>query len=83
MRDVSGLHYSSMDLGLTERDLIRFISTYENISNRQALEALQDNNRFWRKVQSRAHNLYHSEKRRTKKTGNIANAPLTPARTQH
>ena len=83
MRDVSGLHYSSMDLGLTKRDLIRFISTYQNISNRQVLEALQNKNRFWRNVQSRARNLYHSEKRRTKITGDVANAPLTPARTQH
>jgi len=82
MRDVSGLHYSSMDLGLTKRDLIRFISTYENISNRQALEALQGNNSFWRDVESRADNLYRSEKRRERKTGNIANAtPL--ASTQH
>ena len=83
MRDVSGLLYSSMDLGLTKRDLIRFISTYRNISNRQALETLQDNDRFWRDVQSRAHNLYRSEKRRTKNTGDVANATLTPARTQH
>jgi hypothetical protein len=83
MRDVSGLHYSSMDIGLTERDLVRFISTYENISHRQALEALQDNNRFWRNVQSRAHNLYRSEKRGTKNTGDVANATLTPARTQY
>ena len=83
MRDVSGLHYSSMDLGLTKRDLIRFISTYENISNRQVLEILQDNDGFWRDVQSRAHNLYRSEKRRTRKTGKVANTPLTPASTQH
>ncbi|MDP7452092.1 MAG: glycosyltransferase [Arenicellales bacterium] len=83
MRDVSGLHYSSMDLGLTKRDLIRFISTYENISNRQVLETLQDNDGFWRDVQSRAHNLYRSEKRRTRKTGKVANTPLTPASTQH
>jgi UDP-glucose:(heptosyl)LPS alpha-1,3-glucosyltransferase len=82
MRDVSGLHYSSMDLGLTKRDLIRFISTYEDISNRQALEALQANDSFWRDVQSRAHNLYRSEKRRKRKTGNIANAPPL-ASTQH
>ena len=83
MRDVSGLHYSSMDLGLTKRDLIRFISTYENISNRQVLEILQDNDGFWRDVQSRAQNLYRSEKRRTRKTGKVANTPLTPASTQH
>ena len=83
MRDVSGLHYSSMDIGLTDRDLIRFLSTYENISNRQALEALQDNSRFWRKVQSRAQNLYRSEKRRTNNTDTVTNAPLTPVSTQH
>ena len=61
MRDVAALHYSSMDIGLTKRDLIRFIATYENISNRQVLETLQDNDSFWRDVQSRAHNLYRSE----------------------
>ena len=83
MRDVSGLHYSSMGLGLTKRDLIRFMSTYENISNRQVLEALQNNNRFWRKVQSRAQNLYRSEKRRSKKAANVANAPMISAGTQH
>ena len=83
MRDVSGLHYSSMDLGLTKRDLIRFISTYENISNRQVLETLQANDGFWRDVRSRAQNLYRSEKRRTRKTGKVANTPLTPASTQH
>ena len=83
MRDVSGLHYSSMDLGLTKRDLIRFISTYENISNRQVLEILQANDGFWRDVRSRAQNLYRSEKRRTRKTGKVANTPLTPASTQH
>ena len=83
MRDVSGLHYSSMDLGLTKRDLIRFIATYENISNRQVLETLQDNDSFWRDVQSRAQNLYRSEERRKRKTGKVANAPLTPASTQH
>ena len=83
MRDVSGLHYSSMDLGLTKRDLIPFIATYENISNRQALKALQNNDSFWRDVQSRAYNLYRSEERRKRKTGKVANAPLTPASTQH
>ena len=83
MRDVSGLHYSSMDLGLTKRDLIRFIATYEDISNRQALEALQGNNSFWRDVESRAHNLNRSEERRKRKTGDVAKAPLTPASTQH
>ena len=72
-----------MDLGLTKRDLIRFIATYENISNRQVLKALQDNDSFWRNVQSRAHNLYRSEKRRMKNTDDVANAPLTPASTQH
>jgi hypothetical protein len=72
-----------MNIGLTKRDRVRFISTYENISNRQALEALRDNNRFWRNVQSRAHNLNRSEERRKRKTDNVANAPLTTARTQH
>ena len=83
MRDVSGLRYSSKRLDLTKRDLIRFISTYENISNRQALEALQGNSSFWRDVESRAHNLNRSEERRKRKTGDVAKAPLTPASTQH
>jgi len=82
MRDVSGLHYSSMNLGLSNRDLIRFISTYENVSYRQALES-QHNNRFWRNVRARAQNLSRSEKRRTRRTDKVANTPLTPASTQH
>jgi hypothetical protein len=60
MRDMAALHYSSMDLGLTKRDLIRFISTYENISRRQVLEELQGNNLFWRAVNRRARKLYAS-----------------------
>ncbi len=83
MRDVSGLRYSSKRLGLTKRDFVRFISTYENISNRQALEALQGNSSFWRDVESRAHNLSRSEERRKRKAGDVAKAPLTPASTQH
>jgi len=47
------------------------------------LKALQNNDSFWRDVQSRAYNLYRSEERRKRKTGNVANAPLTPASTQH
>ncbi|MCZ7597203.1 MAG: lipopolysaccharide core heptose(I) kinase RfaP [Gammaproteobacteria bacterium] len=61
VKDISGLRYSSMDLGLTERDIYRFMRIYRSMPLRQILarEKL-----FWRRVESRARNLYEAEKRR-------------------
>ncbi|MDP6137111.1 MAG: lipopolysaccharide core heptose(I) kinase RfaP, partial [Arenicellales bacterium] len=83
MRDVSGLHYSSRNLGLTRRDLIRFMAAYENTSRRQVLKSLKNNSRFWRKVQKRALNLHKLEQRRARNMRKAERNALTTARTQH
>ena len=83
MRDVSGLHYSSRNLGLTRRDLIRFMAAYENTSRRQVLKSLKNNSRFWRKVQKRALNLHKLEQRRARNMKKTERNALTTARTQH
>lgn len=61
VKDISGLRYSSMDLGLTRRDMYRFLRVYRSMPLRSILgrEKL-----FWRRVESRARNLYDAEKRR-------------------
>lgn len=61
VKDISGLRYSSMDLGLTRRDIYRFMRIYRSKPLKQVLggEKL-----FWRRVESRARNLYEAEKRR-------------------
>ena len=53
IKDVAGLFYSSMDLGLTRRDLCRFMTAYSDLSRRQALQVLQllDNRRHFRFAQ--------------------------------
>ena len=58
IKDVAGLHYSSMDLGLTQRDRLRFMKIYTQHSLRYILthEA-----QFWRRVDRRAQRLYRAE----------------------
>jgi len=51
IKDIAALYFSSMDIGLTRRDLYRFMAAYGNTSLRAAL---QDKPRFWNKVRSRA-----------------------------
>ena len=50
---MAGLFYSSMDLGLTRRELCRFMTAYSDLSRRQALQVLQllDNRRHFRFAQ--------------------------------
>jgi len=69
MRDVSGLHYSSMDLGLTQRDRLRFMKIYTQSDLRHTLT--QDA-QFWRRVDRRAQRLYRTERLRQP----MANAPV-------
>lgn len=51
IKDVSGLFYSAMDIGLTQRDYFRFIKTYDDMSLR---DALAHNGKFWSSVKTRA-----------------------------
>lgn len=51
IKDISGLLYSAMDIGLTRRDYFRFIREYDKTNLR---EALTKNGAFWMAVFKRA-----------------------------
>jgi heptose I phosphotransferase len=55
VKDVSGLLYSAMDIGLTQRDFFRFIKIYDEKSLR---DALANNGAFWSSVQKRALSMH-------------------------
>jgi hypothetical protein len=55
VKDIGGLYYSSMDIGLTERDLLRFVRKYRN---KPLKETLNKDKRFWRQVRKRGNALY-------------------------
>ncbi len=61
VKDIAGLYYSSMDIHLTSRDLLRFMRVYRGKPLR---EILRTEKRFWDRVISRAHNLYAAEQRK-------------------
>ena len=50
VKDVAGLFFSSLDIGLTQRDRLRFIAIY---NNRPWRDALVREKRFWRQVERR------------------------------
>ena len=55
VKDVAGLYYSAMHIGLSKRDLLRFVRTYEQQDLRGALTANQS---FWNAVTKRAEAMY-------------------------
>jgi len=57
VKDIGGLWFSSMRIGLTRRDLYRFMTVYKNKSLR---DTLQDDGKFWSRCRLRAYSLYHS-----------------------
>lgn len=61
VKDIAGLYYSSMDVKLTSRDLLRFMRVYRSKPLR---EILKTERRFWSRVISRAQNLYAAEQRK-------------------
>lgn len=55
IKDLAGLYFSSMDAGLTTRDLFRFMKDYR----KQALrDILRHESEFWIKVKTRGDDLY-------------------------
>ena len=56
VKDVAGLHFSSMDIGLTRRDLFRFMRHYRGCSLREQLSREQG---FWHAVERKALQLYN------------------------
>jgi heptose I phosphotransferase len=55
IKDLAGLFFSSMDIGLTRRDIFRFMKIYSGKSLKTILRSEQD---FWGKVHERAAKLY-------------------------
>mgnify|MGYP001214735462 CR=1 FL=1 len=60
IKDLAGLYFSSMDIGLTQRDLLRFIALY---SGRSWREELRERRAFWDAVRARGEKLYRRDKR--------------------
>lgn len=54
VKDLGGLYYSAMSIGLSRRDILRFIRYYEGAGLRYCLSHRAG---FWRRVQRRAHSL--------------------------
>ena len=55
IKDIAGLYYSAMNIGLTRRDFLRFIKYYSKGSLRMSLT--RDKN-FWRRIEQRAQRMY-------------------------
>jgi heptose I phosphotransferase len=55
IKDLAGLYFSSKDIGLTQRDLLRFIKIYRDLPLR---EILNKETTFWWKVKNRGDKLY-------------------------
>lgn len=55
LKDLAGVHFSSMDIGLTLRDRWRFMKIYRELPLRQILEGEK---RFWNAVERKAQKLY-------------------------
>jgi heptose I phosphotransferase len=59
-KDLAGLHFSSMDAGLTMRDRLRFMCCYENLSLRRVVG---DSAAFWDTIDRKASRLYQKFKK--------------------
>ena len=58
IKDLGGLLFSTRQVNISKRDLLRFIRFYSGVPLRQALK---NNGGFWRKVVARANNLKDRE----------------------
>ena len=57
VKDIGGLYFSSMRIGLTRRDLYRFMKVYRDTTLRTTL---REDGKFWSRCRLRACSLYHS-----------------------
>lgn len=62
IKDLAGLFFSSMDIGLTRRDIFRFMKIYSGKSLKTILKSEKD---FWFKVHEKAVKLYRKHFHRT------------------
>ena len=51
IKDIAGLYFSAMDIGLGKKDLLRFIGMY---TGKPLRDALEEDAGFWQKVKQRA-----------------------------
>ena len=58
IKDIAGLFYSAMDIGLTQRDLLRAMAVYSGGRWRETLVSDQE---FWLAVKKRAEKLYEKD----------------------
>jgi heptose I phosphotransferase len=58
VKDIAGLYFSSMEIGLSKRDLFRFIQVY---GNKPLKVSLEEDRAFWQQVSKRAIALYKKE----------------------
>jgi heptose I phosphotransferase len=61
IKDLGGLYYSALDIGLNRRDIFRFIRAYSQKSLRTLFT---DDRQFWRDVSQRARQIYVRDNRR-------------------
>ena len=57
VKDLAGLYFSAMDIGLTQKDIFRFLKNYRGVSLRTILG---EEKVFWDKVRLKAEKLYTS-----------------------
>ena len=57
VKDIGGLYFSAMRIGLTRRDLFRFMAAYRDKPLRLTLG---EDAGFWERCRRRAHGLYHA-----------------------
>ncbi len=55
VKDVGGIYFSALDIGLNARDVLRFIRLY---SGKRLKQTLHEDAEFWARVEQRAINLY-------------------------
>lgn len=55
MKDIAGLYFSSLNIGLSKRDFLRFLHVY----NGNLHDVMIKNSDFWTRVQQRACKLYY------------------------
>jgi heptose I phosphotransferase len=58
VKDIGGLYYSALDIGLTRRDVLRFVRTY---GGRPLRELLGRDAVFWRAAARRAGQIYQRD----------------------
>lgn len=64
IKDLAGLYFSSIDIGLNKKDILRFMKFY---SGKPLRIIFREDSRFWELVQRRAAKLYEKEFKRLPK----------------